>query len=57
MGRPVKSSQTVGSYVYPFEYSYNLGGQMTQEKYPSGRIVNLGYDDASRQIQWILDSG
>jgi RHS repeat-associated protein len=48
MGRTVKSSQTVDSNVYNLSYKYNLGGQMTQETYPSGRVVNLGYDDASR---------
>lgn len=48
MGRTVKSSQSLGSYVYNLAYKYNIGGQLTQETYPSGRVVNFGYDDASR---------
>lgn len=48
MGRTVKSSQTVDSNVYTLNYQYNLGGQMTQETYPSGRVVNFGFDEASR---------
>jgi YD repeat-containing protein len=53
-GRMSQSSQGLiwdtGHYVHTFDfkYQYNVGGQMTQEEYPSHRLVNFGYDDASR---------
>ncbi|MEO7507141.1 MAG: hypothetical protein ABIZ95_07900 [Pyrinomonadaceae bacterium] len=45
----------MGSNEYAFLYMYNLGGQMTQEVYPSHRKVNFGYDDAGRLAN--LNSG
>jgi YD repeat-containing protein len=35
-------------HTYDFKYKYNLSGQLIQQEYPSHRIVNFGYDDASR---------
>ncbi len=48
MGRLVKHVQTIGDQSYQIEYAYNLGGQLTSEKYPSGRIVTTGYDSKGR---------
>jgi RHS repeat-associated protein len=48
MGRMAKQTQSVGSNSYSLRYAYNLGGQLVQETYPSGRTVNFGYDEASR---------
>jgi YD repeat-containing protein len=48
MGRLVKHVQTIGDQSYQIEYAYNLAGQLTGEKYPSGRIVATGYDSKGR---------
>jgi hypothetical protein len=32
-------------------YSYNLGGALTSQIYPSGRVVSYGFDDAARLAQ------
>jgi YD repeat-containing protein len=48
MGRTTHHQQTVGTEVYSLAYGYNIGGQLTSETYPSGRVVNHGYDDAAR---------
>jgi RHS repeat-associated protein len=53
-GRMTGSTQELGSDIEAvhdtrnFSYKYNLSGQMTQETYPSGRVVNFGFDDARR---------
>lgn len=44
MGRIVKQTQSVDSNSYTLRYAYNVGGQLIQEIYPSGRTVNFGYD-------------
>ncbi|MBK8148225.1 MAG: hypothetical protein IPK58_08430 [Acidobacteria bacterium] len=44
MGRLVKHQQKIGDQSYQLEYGYNLAGQLTSEKYPSGRIVTAGSD-------------
>jgi RHS repeat-associated protein len=51
MGRTIQHRQTVGSYVYSMSYSYNLGGALTSEVYPSGRVVSYAYDIAARLSQ------
>ncbi|PYS36958.1 MAG: hypothetical protein DMG14_22885, partial [Acidobacteria bacterium] len=38
------SRQTVGAQTYSFTYAYNLASQLTQETYPSGRIVTYHYN-------------
>ncbi len=48
MGRLVKHVQTIGDQSYQLEYGYNLAGQLTSEKYPSGRIVTNGFDAKGR---------
>jgi RHS repeat-associated protein len=48
MGRVVKHQQKIDSQSYLLEYNYNLAGQLTSEKYPSGKIVNVGYDANGR---------
>ena len=48
MGRVVKHRQTIGTQTYALEYGYNLAGQLTSEKYPSGKVVSMGYDAGGR---------
>ena len=48
MGRVVKHRQSINSQVYNLEYEYNLAGQLTSKKYPSGRIVSTSYDAKGR---------
>jgi RHS repeat-associated protein len=45
------STQTTGA-SYPFQYHYNLAGELDQETYPSGRVIQSGYDAAGR-ICWV----
>jgi YD repeat-containing protein len=51
MGRVVKHRQGVDSQVYALEYAYNLAGQPTTMKYPSGRVVSTDYDANGRLAQ------
>lgn len=48
MGRTRRQRQVVGANTYELRYGYNLAGGLVSEKYPSGRVVNYGYDDAGR---------
>lgn len=48
MGRVVKHRQWVDNQQYDLEYSYNLAGQLTSEKYPDGRIVTNFFDNKGR---------
>ncbi|MBK9438872.1 MAG: RHS repeat protein [Chloracidobacterium sp.] len=48
MGRVSKHRQWIGTQQYDLEYGYNLAGQLTSEKYPSGKIVTMGYDAKGR---------
>lgn len=48
MGRIINSRQTVDANSYTMSYSYNFGGALTSETYPSGRVVSLNYDAAAR---------
>lgn len=49
MGRVTASSQTTGGVTYTMpEYKYDLAGNLTSEKYPSGRVVETRYDAAGR---------
>ncbi|HYG80343.1 MAG TPA: RHS repeat-associated core domain-containing protein [Pyrinomonadaceae bacterium] len=47
-GRVINSRQTVGTNSYTMSYTYNAGGTLTSETYPSGGVVNFGYDGAAR---------
>ncbi len=51
MGRVASNQQTVGDHSYTMSYEYNLGGAMTTEHYPSGRIVTYAFDDGARLSQ------
>ncbi|MFN0139554.1 MAG: RHS repeat domain-containing protein [Pyrinomonadaceae bacterium] len=48
MGRVSKHRQWIGTQQYDLEYGYNLAGELTSEKYPSGRIVTNSYDSHGR---------
>ncbi|MBS1792701.1 MAG: RHS repeat protein [Acidobacteria bacterium] len=48
MGQVVKQQQRIDSQEFSLEYAYNLAGQLVSEKYPSGRVVNVGYDAGGR---------
>jgi YD repeat-containing protein len=52
LGRILASIQTTGSSSPSnFAYTYDLAGNLTSEKYPSGRLLNLQYDLANRPTQ------
>lgn len=49
LGRVKSSSQTTGAVTYSMpEYKYDLAGNLTSEKYPSGRVVETKHDAAGR---------
>ena len=55
MGRVVKHRNSIGSQSYNLEYGYNLAGQLTSEKYPSGKVVTMNYD-ANGRLASIADA-
>jgi len=55
MGRVVNQTESIGSSTYQMSYSYDLGGRLTSETYPSGRVVNDAYDEAAR-LQSVTDA-
>ena len=60
LGRITQSTQTTAggpNSPYLFTYQYNLAGEQTQIKYPSGRIVTTGYDNAARALTLMSASG
>ncbi|MBV8856146.1 MAG: RHS repeat protein, partial [Acidobacteria bacterium] len=48
VGRTVRQQQVVDTNTYSLSYSYNPGGALTSETYPSGRVVSYAYDAAAR---------
>src|SRR5690242_15821587 len=48
MGNVLASNQITTGWTYSFSYTYNLAGGLASETYPSGRVVNNGYDAANR---------
>jgi RHS repeat-associated protein len=48
LGRPSESYQRLESQNYRFLYQYNKAGALTSETYPSGRVIETGYDPAGR---------
>ena len=48
LGQVTASSETTGGGAYNFSYYYNRAGALTQENYPSGRVLSIGYDTANR---------
>jgi RHS repeat-associated protein len=51
MGRVVTNQQTVSDQSYTMSYGYSIGGAMTSQTYPSGRVVSYAFDDAARLSQ------
>ena len=51
MGRVVNNQQKVGAQTYSMSYTYNLGGALVGQTYPSGRVVNYAFDDGARLSQ------
>lgn len=47
-GRVKKHTQSIGSENYLQEYTYNLAGQLTSQKLPSGRIIENEIDSLGR---------
>ena len=47
-GQVVKHLQNISGQGYLLEYGYNLAGQLTSEKYPSGKVVSVNYDATGR---------
>lgn len=49
LGRVTESLQKMGDQKYKVsEYKYDLAGNLTSQKYPSGRVVKTAYDGAGR---------
>ncbi|MBK9156404.1 MAG: RHS repeat protein [Chloracidobacterium sp.] len=55
MGRLRKHRQWINGQQYDLEYEYNLAGQLTSQKYPSGRIVANSYD-ANGRLSGVADA-
>ena len=55
VGQIKKHVQTINGQTYSLEYDYNLAGQLTSEKYPSGKVVNMTVDNFG-VVQTIADS-
>lgn len=51
MGRVATTQQTVADQTYSMSYGYDLGGALTAQTYPSGRVVTYQFDDAARLSQ------
>ena len=51
MGRVKNHRQYIGTQEYDLEYAYNLAGQLTSEKYPSGKIVTMAYDAKGNDVR------
>ena len=53
MGRIKSSEQRTDGQIYPFSYAYNLAGALTEEHYPSGRVVKntINADGELAQVQ------
>lgn len=51
MGRVVTQRQVTGANTYALSYSYNLGGLLTSETYPTGRTLSYAYDEGGRLSQ------
>jgi RHS repeat-associated protein len=51
LGHITATSQQTAGGTYNLTYYYNLAGTLTSEHYPSGRVINTGYDGANRPNQ------
>ncbi|MFL6253577.1 MAG: RHS repeat domain-containing protein [Pyrinomonadaceae bacterium] len=50
MGHVVRQQQVVEANSYTLSYAYNLGGMLISQTYPSGRVINYGFDPAARLL-------
>ena len=58
VGKVLTNQQITDGNTYAFGYSYNLGGMLTEETYPSGRVVkNTIASDASLSKVETMPSG
>jgi RHS repeat-associated protein len=48
MGRTTAQRERIATTTYALSYSYNVGGLLLTETYPSGRVMNYAYDGAGR---------
>jgi RHS repeat-associated protein len=55
VGQVVNHTQSIGNQSYNLTYGYNLAGQLTSEKYPSGKVYNYSVDDYGR-LQTVADA-
>ncbi len=55
IGQVVNHTQSIGNQSYNLTYGYNLAGQLTSEKYPSGKVFNYSVDDYGR-LQTVADA-
>ena len=55
VGQVVNHNQTIDQQTYNLQYGYNLAGQITSEKYPSGKVINMTVDNFGL-TQTIADS-
>lgn len=46
--RQISEPGTANEQVFLMEYTYNLLGAMTSQKYPSGKLINIEYDASAR---------
>jgi YD repeat-containing protein len=51
----VNHTQSIGNQSYNITYGYNLAGQLTSEKYPSGKVFNYSVDDYGH-LQTVADT-
>jgi RHS repeat-associated protein len=51
LGRISQVAKAIDATTYNVGYSYNLASELTALTYPSGRIVNQGYDPVGRLAQ------
>lgn len=51
MGRVKNHVQTIGDQPFTMNYTYDLGGALISQTYPSGRTVSYSFDNASRLSQ------
>jgi RHS repeat-associated protein len=45
LGRLKSNEQVIDGITYPMSYSYNLGGALVSQTYPSGRVVTNTFDN------------
>ncbi|GLS27947.1 hypothetical protein GCM10007877_36660 [Marinibactrum halimedae] len=51
LGLLTEKQLKIGNHEYHTEYAYNAAGQKIQTRYPSGRVINIGYDAQGRVNQ------